>query len=633
MTTHDIRQAYLKYFASKGHVIIPSASVLPENDPTTLFTGSGMQPMVPYLLGQTHPSGKRIADSQKCIRTQDIDEVGDNRHTTFFEMLGNWSLGDYFKQEQISWMFDFLVKEIGLDPRKIYVTVFRGNPELGIPRDLESVRFWQEKFAVHGIQAKDVDFAERDGMQGGRIFYYDEKKNWWSRSGIPANMPIGEPGGPDTEMFWDFGIDRQYHEQSEWKDVPCHVNCDCGRFLEIGNNVFMEYVKQDDGFGSLPQKNVDFGGGLERIMAAKQNDPDVFNIDIFDNIKRKIEALSNKTYKENEKTTYAFRVVMDHLRAVTFMIADGATPSNRDQGYFTRRMIRRAIRFLDTLGVTEGACSSIVEEVIHAYKEQYVYLERKKQGILIEITYEEEKFRKTLSAGIKKFNELVEQQTVPMIDGKEAFDLYQSFGFPLEMTKELAQEQQMQIDESGFWEEIKKHQELSRESSAQKFKGGLADHSDMSVKYHTATHLLHAAIRQVLGEDAVQKGSNITPERLRFDFAYGEKLTEEQKNNIEDLVNEAIQADYIVSWQEMSMQDAKQKGSIGLFEDKYQEVVKVYTIGDASNMPMAQAGAKTFSRELCGGPHVERTGLLGTFRITKEEACSAGVRRIKAILE
>ncbi|NCO05309.1 MAG: alanine--tRNA ligase [Candidatus Magasanikbacteria bacterium] len=631
MTTNDIRKKYLEFFQSKGHALVPSAPVLPENDPTTLFTGSGMQPMVPYLLGEKHHAGTRVTDSQKCIRTQDIEEVGDNRHTTFFEMLGNWSLGDYFKQEQIPWMFEFLTKEIGLNPKQLYITVFRGNDKLGIPRDTESVRLWQEKFAVHGISAKDIDFAERDGMQGGRIFYYDETKNWWSRSGVPGNMPVGEPGGPDTEMFWDFGEERKLHEQSEWKNEYCHVNCDCGRFMEIGNNVFMEYIKHETGFAGLSQKNVDFGGGLERIAAAHCNDPDIFNIDLFASMRKKIEELSEKTYGQGKEETYAYRVIMDHLRASTFMIADGAAPSNKDQGYFTRRMLRRAIRFIDTLNIKEGACKQLVEEVIQTYHEAYPYLVQNKLHILDEVTKEEKQFRKTLTAGMKKFNELTTSD-FPVITGKDAFDLYQSFGFPIEITRELAQEKGLQLDEEGFKAEMKKHQDLSRENAEQKFKGGLADHSDMSVKYHTATHLLHAALLEVLGPEATQKGSNITPERLCFDFAWKEKLTDEQKMQVEHLVNAAIQKDYPVTWQEMPFEDAKKKGAIGLFADKYADTVKVYTVGDPNEQPQANPQAPTFSRELCGGPHVDHTGDLGTFTIIKEEASSAGVRRIKATL-
>ncbi|MBT3418861.1 MAG: alanine--tRNA ligase [Candidatus Magasanikbacteria bacterium] len=634
MNAHDIRELYLNYFKDKGHKIVPSASILPENDPTTLFTGSGMQPMVPYLLGESHPGGTRITDSQKCIRTQDIEEVGDNRHTTFFEMLGNWSLGDYFKQEQIPWMFDFLTNIVGLDPKNLYITCFRGNEELQIAKDVESAELWKKLFEEKGVEANIADFPEKNGMQDARIFYYDESKNWWSRAGVPNNMPVGEPGGPDTEMFWDFGGALELHKVSEWKDEPCHVNCDCGRFLEIGNNVFMEYQKTENGFVPLSQKNVDFGGGLERIAAAKIHNPDIFMTELFTPIRTTLEQLSGKVYGEGEKEVYAFRVIMDHLRGVTFMILDGAEPSNKDQGYFTRRMLRRAIRFIDTLGIESGKCTDVIKQVIDTYKQAYPALQEEKERILNAVEKEEEKFRKTLSAGMKKFTEITASlKTGEKVETKDAFDLYQSFGFPFEITKELAEEGGFTIDEEAFKKEMQKHQNMSREGAAQKFKGGMSDHSDMSVKYHTATHLLHAALLEVLGPQATQKGSNITPERLRFDFVHGEKLTDEEKKKVEDLVNAAIKEDYSVSFKEMTVEEAKEKGAIGLFGDKYGDKVKVYTVGDPNGAPQAHLGAKTFSRELCGGPHVEKTGTLGTFKIKKEKASSAGIRRIRAILE
>jgi alanyl-tRNA synthetase len=635
MTTNELRSAYLNFFKTKAnHAIVPSAKVLPENDPTTLFTGSGMQPMVPFLLGESHPQGTRIADSQKCIRTQDIEEVGDNRHTTFFEMLGNWSLGDYFKQEQINWMFTFLVEELGLDANRLCFTCYAGNDELGIPRDTEAAELWQSLLKEQGIDAGIAENAEELGMQGARIFYYDDKKNWWSRAGVPANMPAGEPGGPDTEMFWDFGEALGLHEQSEWKDEPCHVNCDCGRFMEIGNNVFMQYQKTEDGFAELPQKNVDFGGGLERIAAAMINDPDVFMIDLFAGLRETLETLSGKTYGKDEEDTYAFRIVMDHLRASVFLIADGAPPSNKDQGYYTRRMLRRAVRYLDVLGIAPGACKQAAEAVIDTYQDAYPELTTQKETILSAIDTEETKFRATLAEGMKRFEALAsETEAGGTLDAQGTFDLYQSFGFPLEMTIELAEERNIKVDEAAFEQAMQAHKDLSREASAAKFKGGLADHSEMSVKYHTATHLLHAALLEVLGPHATQKGSNITPERLRFDFNHTEALTPEQKTKVEELVNAAIQKDYQVTYQELSFDEAKAKGAIGLFEDKYQDVVKVYTIGDEDALPEASPLAETFSRELCGGPHVERTGVLGTFKIKKEKSCGAGVRRIKAILE
>ncbi len=407
MKTHDIRAAYLSFFAAKGHEILPSASLLPDNDPTTLFTGSGMQPMVPYLLGAPHPRGNRLTDSQKCFRAQDIEEVGDNRHMTFFEMLGNWSLGDYFKEEQISWMFEFLTREIGLSPACLYITCFRGNEQLGIPKDEASAQLWQKEFKAIGIEAKIVDFPEQNGMQGGRIFYYDEKKNWWSRAGVPGNMPLGEPGGPDTEMFWDFASSRGDLHLNDTDTVQfgalCHVNCDCGRFMEIGNNVFMQYKKTDAGFEPLPQKNVDFGGGLERIAAAYTNNPDVFHIDLFDESRAMLERVSGKTYGADVRETYAMRVVLDHLRAATFLIADGAIPSNKDQGYFTRRLIRRAVRYGKTLGIQGAFCVEISRTVIAAYVDAYEQLKKHEETIISEMQKEEQKFANTIEQGMKKF--------------------------------------------------------------------------------------------------------------------------------------------------------------------------------------------------------------------------------------
>ncbi|NOS66786.1 MAG: alanine--tRNA ligase [Candidatus Peribacteraceae bacterium] len=617
-STHAIRSAYLDFFSKKhGHAVIPSAPLLPENDPTTLFTGSGMQPMLPYLLGEKHPLGKRIVDSQRCFRTQDIEEIGDNRHTTFFEMLGNWSLGDYFKADQIPWMFEFLTKEIGLDPQRIYVTVFRGKDN--IPRDDESVTLWKEQFAAVGIAAKDVDNAERDGMQGGRIFYYDEKKNWWSRAGEPTKMPVGEPGGPDSEMFWDFGPERKLHERSEWKDAPCHVNCDCGRYMEIGNNVFMEYIKKESGFENLAQKNVDFGGGLERISAAVRDHPDVFLIDLFDGIRSVLENASGKKYGERDEETRAFRIIMDHLRVATFLIADGAPPSNKDQGYFTRRVIRRAIRFAGTLGLTTDICPQVGKAVIETYKKAYPLLVAKADVIAASLESEEAQFKRALTKGEKELKEYLEKHKT--LDGAKAFYFYETYGFPLELTKEIVLETGISVDDAGFAKAFEEHQKLSRAGAAQKFAGGLADHSAETTKLHTATHLLNAALRKVLGDHVWQKGSNITTERLRFDFTHPEKMTPEQIKKVEDLVNEEIKKDLPMAYHLTSVDGAKKEGAIGVFDDKYAAEVKVYVIGDG-----------TFSKEICGGPHVARTGMLGSFKIQKEESSSAGVRRIKAIV-
>ncbi len=633
MNASEIRKAYLDFFAARGHVVIPSASLLPENDPTTLFTGSGMQPMVPYLLGETHPEGTRIADSQKCFRSGDIEEVGDNRHTTFFEMLGNWSLGDYFKKEQVGWMFEFLTKELLIDPKRLYVTVFRGNDAIGIPKDEETVGYWQEAYSSVGIDAKAVDFSERDGMANGRIFYYEEKKNWWSRSGTPDKMPVGEPGGPDTEMFWDYGIERGLHETSSFAKLPCHVNCDCGRFVEIGNNVFMQYVKTDAGFVELPKRNVDFGGGLERLAMAVNDDPDIFRISLFDGARASIEKVTGKTYGMNASETYAFRVALDHLRAATFLIADGVVPSNKDQGYFVRRLVRRAIRFAHKLGADDAFCGSVVAAYVETYRGAYPELGAKMAFIADEIVKEEAKFKTSLEKGLKEFEKIFASSSV--VSGIDAFNLYQSYGFPWELTEELAREKGQIVDRDVFQGEFKKHQDLSRAGSEQKFTGGLADHSAEVVRLHTATHMLHQALRTVLGDHVFQRGSNITAERARFDFSHGDKMTPEQITQVEDIVNENIRRALPVHFEILELDEAKRRGAIGVFEDKYASLggkIKVYFIGDPSTGSGQAMDAGYYSREVCGGPHVENTKELGAFRITKEEAVAAGIRRIKATL-
>jgi len=521
-------------------------------------------------------------------------------------------------------MFEFLTKEIGLDPKNLYITVFRGDEELKIPRDDESVAIWQELFKGVGINAKAVDFAEKNGMQGGRIFYYAVEKNWWSRSGVPKNMPLGEPGGPDSEMFWDFGAELQLHEKSEFKDQPCHVNCDCGRFLEIGNNVFMQYVKTENGFEFLKQKNVDFGGGFERILAAMNGNPDIFLTDLFSDILKKIEEVSGRKYDESEETRRSFRVIADHLKASVFLIGDGVTPSNTEQGYFVRRLVRRAIRYCHMLGVKENFTGKIAEVVVEMYKGFYPELEKDKNNILAELEKEENKFRKTLDKGLAELEKISKNGR---ISGKEAFDLFQTYGFPIELTREfvdgidykLTREEKIKISED-FDNELKKHQELSRTASAGMFKGGLADAGEITVKYHTATHLLLAALREVLGAETYQKGSNINAERLRFDFNYPEKLTPEQLKQVEDLVNQKIQENIPVEMTEMPKDEALKNVKVSFDPAKYGDIVKVYKVGD-------------FSIELCGGPHVASTGELGHFKIKKEEASSAGVRRIKAILK
>jgi alanyl-tRNA synthetase len=616
MMTKDLRQKYLDFFKSKGHAIVPSASLIPENDPTTLFTSAGMQPMIPYLLGEKHPMGVRLADSQRCFRTQDIDDVGDNRHTTSFEMLGNWSLGDYFKKEQISWMFEFLTKELKLDPTRLYITVFGGNQEIRIDQDDEAVGYWQEHFKNIGIEAKALKNAETKGLRDGRIFFYDETKNWWSRSGVTKNMPVGEPGGPDSELFWDFGADKKIHENSPFKDQPCHVNCDCGRFIEIGNNVFMQYIKTAKGFEQLPQQNVDFGGGLERMNMAVIDSSDIYHIDLFKSAIKKIEELSGKKYNDNSEDDKAFRVIADHLKAAALLIFDGAIPSNVDQGYFTRRLIRRAVRYASKIGIDKRFAGEIVEKYIEYYSDIYNIKEKKDQ-IITEIKKEEEKFAVTLQKGLKEFEKIAKNN---QITGEQAFVLFSSYGFPLEMTIELAGEKGLKVDVESFQNEFKKHQDLSRTASAGKFKGGLADTSEDTKKLHTAAHLMLQALRMVLGDHVFQKGSNITPERLRFDFSHPEKMTPEQIKKVEDIVNEQIQKDLPVKCDEVTLDEAKAQGAMGVFEHKYGDKVKVFSMGD-------------FSKEICGGPHVERTGVLGKFKIKKEESSSSGVRRIKAVLQ
>jgi alanyl-tRNA synthetase len=623
MKVIELRKKYLDFFKNKKkHILIESASLIPENDPSTLFTSSGMQPMIPYLMGEKHPMGNRLVDSQKCFRTQDIDEVGNNRHTTFFEMLGNWSLGDYFKAEEIDWMFEFLTNELKLDPNRIYVTCFSGKKEINIDQDKEAAALWQEKFKSAGVSSEIVDNAKDKGMQNGRIFYYDENENWWSRAGLPENMPVGEPGGPDSEMFWDFDPKQELkiHENSEFKNTQCNPACDCGRFVEIGNNVFMEYVKTDKGFEALKNKNIDFGGGLERMTAATDDDPDVFNIDIFAKAKAKLEQLSGKTYGEDKVDVHAFRVILDHMRAATFLIADGALPSNKDQGYFTRRLIRRSIRYANQLGINEKFCAELSQTFIDVYKGVYVNLKTENKKITKELDTEEENFAKTIQKGMKRLKE--QAQLGKEITGELLFLLFASYGFPVELSLEVAEQEGMKVAKGAedlFAENMKQHQELSRQGAAQKFKGGLADSSEATTKLHTATHLLQAALRKVLGDHVAQKGSNITPDRLRFDFTHSEKMTDEQKQEVESMVNEWIDQDLEVKREELSFDEAKARGIIGLFEDKYGEVVKVYSAGDAS-------------AEMCGGPHVNRTGELGKFKIKKEESSSAGIRLIKATL-
>ena len=621
MTVSEIRSAYLSFFKERGHIVIPSASLVPMNDPTTLFTSSGMQPLLPYFLGAVHPSGSKLVNSQRSFRGEDIEEVGDNRHTTFFEMLGNWSLGDYFKKEQLQWFFEFLTGVVGLDPKRLYVSVFSGNPSLQIPQDDESVQIWKELFASKGIDAKDYVLgseaqAGERGMKDGRIFYYDAKKNWWSRSGPPGSMPSGEPGGPDSEVFFDFGTkhDRRFGDE-------CHPNCDCGRFMEIGNSVFMEYLKNEDGtFSKLPKRNVDFGGGLERITAASTGDPDVYHIDVFDDMRRSLESLS-KTQYDNPKTIQSFRIVMEHTRAAIFLIADGVRPGNVEQGYFVRRLIRRAVYHSDRLGVPEGALSDFVEPIVSLYSDPYVKPSISSADIALVIREEDQRFRKTLTSGMKEF----EKVAGSTISGKDAFTLLSTHGFPAELTAELAKERGVQVDTEGLKTEITKHQDISRAGAEGKFKGGLADTSEKTTMLHTTTHLMLQGLRKYLGDHVHQAGSNITSERTRFDFTHPEKVPREILDQVENYVNEAITKKCMVTIEPMRKEAAKAAGVEGSFWEKYPDIVNVYVV-------KAEDGT-IYSRELCGGPHVQNTGTIsGTFKIVKEEAVSQGVRRIKGVL-
>ena len=621
MTGEEIRTKYLEFFKDKKHAIVPSSALVPENDPTTLFTGSGMQPMLPYLLGETHPKGTRIVDSQKSFRAEDIEEVGDNRHTTFFEMLGNWSFGDYFKKEQIEWMFEFLTKEIGIDPQRLYISAFGGDAEYHLPKDEEAPLIWQELFKTVGIEAGIADIGSEAagyarGMKPGeRIFYYEGKKNWWSRAGVPAKMPIGEPGGPDSEMFYDFGTphDTKYGEH-------CHPNCDCGRFMEIGNNVFMQYVKVGEHeFQELKNKNIDFGGGLERIAAAHNKNPDVFKVDLLWNVVDQIQTLSGKKYEDN---LVAFRVVTDHIRGAAFMVGDGIHPGNTEQPYFVRRLIRRAVRYADILGVPPGELKHLAESVIETYKGHYTNLADKREEIIEAIGKEEEQFRKTLERGLKEFEKIKESH----IDGKTTAVLFTTYGFPYELILEVAKETGKTVDEKGFKEEMEKHQELSRAGAEHKFKGGLADQSEKVVQYHTATHLLLAGLRKELGAHVHQAGSNITGERLRFDFTHGEKVSDDILRKVEVFVNDVIAKGATVTTDIRNKEEARKDPTIeASFWERYPDEVKVYTVQGADG--------EVFSRELCGGPHVQNTLGMGTFKIQKEEAVAAGVRRIKAVLE
>ena len=607
MTINEIRARYLAFMEKRGHAIIPSASLVPEGDATTLFTSAGMQPMMPYLLGQKHPLGTRLTDSQKCFRSQDIDEVGDNRHTTFFEMLGNWSLGDYFKEKQLDWLFTFLTHKedgLGLDPHKLYVTVFEGGS--GVPKDEDAIKIWQALFAKAGINTKEGD----------HIFAYPAQKNWWSRSGIPEKMPAGEPGGPDSEVFYDFGVELKLHEKSPFKKEKCHPNCDCGRFLEIGNSVFMQYLKKEDGsLEVLPHKNIDFGGGLTRMEAVSNNDPDMFKISSLLPLIQEVEKISGKSYSEPVNQP-SMRIIADHLTAATFLIKDGIFPANKAQGYVLRRLLRRAavkLYFLTGSLETLEKLAPLSTLVAQFYSPLYFDVKKDTPSIFETIRSEIKKFGISLDKGVK------ELEKNPHIDGKTAFDLYQNYGFPLEITTEILSQMNITIDIKQFEIEFEKHKELSRTSSSGMFKSGLADHSQTVTGYHTATHLLHAALRQILGSHVAQKGSNITAERLRFDFSHPEKLTDEQLQLVEDLINHQIVSKLPVSRAEMPKDQAISSGAMALFGQKYPNIVSVYTIGYPKT---------PFSKEICTGPHVTNTGELAKIKVVKQESLGAGTRRI-----
>ncbi len=624
MKAHEIRERYLKFFEKRGHTVIPSASLIPEGDSTLLFVNSGMFPLVPYLLGEKHPGGTRLCNSQKSFRAEDIEEVGDNRHNTFFEMLGNWSLGDYFKKEQLDWWYEFLVEDLKLDPRKLYQTVYAGSDVA--PKDEGSLAILKEIFAKYGIRATEGPATTGKGSGGPgvpidfsgdkRIFAYPGDKNWWQRGDA-----VGELGGPDSETFYDTG---KTHDSKF--GTHCHLNCDCGRFIEIGNSVFMQYQMTEQGWRAMERKNVDFGGGLERIAMVMQGKDNVFETDLFSPMIEKIESLSGKRYRENMRP---FEIVADHIKAASFIIGDekGVAPSNIGQGYIVRRLVRRALRYGKQLGIQEkNWIHTVAESVMSAYESQYPELLRNKNIVLDELSKEEERFSSALERGMKEFNRFFPaiEEATRAISGKQAFDLYQTYGFPIEMTQELAKERACAVDMEEFRNELARHQNLSRTASAGMFKGGLADHSQETTKLHTATHLLLAALRRVLGNHVYQKGSNITAERLRLDFPHLAKMTDEEIAKVEQLVNQAIKDDLPVLWSEMTVAEAKAKGAVGVFEERYGERVKVYQIG--------REGEEPFSVEICGGPHIARTSELGGFRIAKEEATSAGVRRIRATL-
>ncbi len=632
MNANEIRKKFLDFQVKHGHKVIPPAPLVLENDPTTLFTGSGMQPLLPYLLGQPHPEGTRLTDSQPSMRLQDIEDVGDPRHTTVFEMLGNWSLGDYFKKEQIENFFEFLTQEVGLDPEKIYVTCFIGNEKYGIPKDTEAAEIWQEVFRKAGVEAKVVEIGsakngdERGIKPGERIFFYDDKENWWSRGGGIETTPLGDPCGPDSEVFYDFGEDKQ----DVAKYGESHPASDGARFMEIGNQVFMQYKRKEDGsFEELKHKNVDFGGGLERITAASINSFDVFKISLLAPIIAKLEELSHKKYENN---TDEMRIIADHLRGAYLLAAQGLVPSNKAQGYALRRLVRRAVlRALD-LGIGQEFLAEILPVIETNYQDLSDDILPGRAHVLEVLTKEEAAFRKTINKGVKELRKLSADQE---LTGAELFKLQDTYGFPLELSVEEAYKMNIKLSDNyqdEFERALAEQRERSKTASKGMFKGGLSDTGEQTTKYHTACHLLLAALQQEIDPSIAQKGSNLTPERLRFDFNIDHKMTSEELQRVEDRVNAWIEADLPVVYAEYDKDYAfDELRAHGSFRDRYPDRVTVYAIGEGISAPDDE---KTMiSMEICGGPHVQHTGELGKFKITKEESSSAGVRRIKAVLE
>ena len=591
LTAKELRKMWIDFYKERGHAFIPSASLVPENDPSVLFTTAGMHPLVPYLLGEKHPAGKRLVDVQKCVRTGDIDDVGDDYHCTFFEMLGNWSLGDYFKKEKIAWSFEFLTspKYLDIPKEELAVTVFAGDETA--PRDIESYNAW--------INC---------GLKESQIFFLPKEHNWWIlASGVG-------PCGPDSEMFIDTGKPKCSEN--------CSPACSCGKYIEIGNDVFMEYIKtsKEGAIKQNPQKNVDTGFGLDRLLYISNGLESVYDTELFVPIIKRIEELSNKKYNDSKEIKKNMRIIADHIRASVFMISDGVVPLNVEQGYVLRRLLRRAINCANKLGFSGDKLAELVPIVVDIYKDFYTELEKNRDEIKHQILLENDKFSKTLSQGIKEFEKVANYCKDGILNGKTAFRLYDTFGFPLELTKELAHEKGLKVDEEGYNLAFKNHQEKSKANNDKVFKGGLADTSEQTTRLHTAVHLLQAALRKIISPDIYQRGSNITSERLRFDFNCDHKLTDEEKKKIEDFVNDAISKNIPVECREMSLDEARKEGALGIFDNKYGDKVKVYFIGD-------------ISKEICGGPHAKNTGELKHFKIVKEESSSAGVRRIKAVIE